>query len=414
MPRNKGYAPMKPRTTTESPIGGNSVQYSPKTMTSSFDESGGGVMVTSLTKKRNGRPPAPPPRYTSPPTIQQRCSTPTDQEMPLVSNASSSSLPIYVDLRPQRHRESDSTPSPEPPQCTGRRRKMRNRREADIMESAWTGKQNPQQQQQLHHQLTQQQEWDIHEKRKIMMGKMKQYKTEGRAVIQSFDSNQTVSSSTCSVPADLLEKRRVLMKTLHKVQSVAGTCSGPGSTASLNTTVSNQWGSNPSAMDGRGRLTSQSSTDSITQLMGGINVTPRRRELPETPTRPSSIQQFLFDGGGKAGIVRQQSLVVVGNNNSNSMGTDRVTRKSQLSFMRSQSLEQGNMPSSPPVLKGANGMMFKHGLSVIHSTSADSNESVVWWQRYLSTTLWCFKVHYCYIYHGFLSHSHLNWSPVHS
>ena len=360
-------------------------------------------MMTSLTKKRNGRPPAPPPRYTSPPTVQQqqRSGTPpsAEQDMPLVSNASFSSLPIFMELKHQRNRDSDSTPSPEGPYGNGRRRKARNKRETDLMETYWASAPDQLSQQQQQHQqhvyqqpqpLSRQQtlDWDIHEKRKVLMGRMKQFKTEGRGVVQSFDSNQTNSSSTVSVPADLLEKRRVLMKTLHRVQSVTGSAnvemgSPQGSSPTLNRTQSQQWGSASSAMGGRARLTSQSSTESTSR-----RVSPKRRELPMTPTKPSSIQQFLLEGGGQAGIVRQHSLVVV-DNSSNPLGERQLAKgRAQPAFLRSQSMDQQQQqhghsigPSLPTVLKGGSGgmgMFKKSGLSVIHSASTEtSNESVV-------------------------------------
>lgn len=416
MPRNKGYAPMKPRT-IDSP--NSSVQYSPNIMTSSVDE--GGMMMTSLTKKRSsGRPPAPPPRYTSPPTAQQRAdNSPSpqqqQQEMPLVSinsHASSSSLPIFADRKHQQQRrshqqqqkqqDSDSTLSPDVPlpqdgAGVGRRwKQLRNRRETDLIGSDWLSAPDSLSQQQKQQclqqqQLIQQQQWDIHQKRKVLMGRMKECKTEGTSnnMHVSMDSSHTAGTgSTGSVPADLLEKRRVLMKTLHKVQSVAGPMAGAA--APLPSAVGDKWGSFPSAMERRARLTSQSSTESAAAHVGGrqqdfITLAPKRRELPETPTRPSSIQQFLNEGGGKAGIVRQQSLVVVsdGGGIGSPVRSERLVSQSRPAYLRSQSMEQGSyVPRSPPAMQkaaGANhGMMFKNGLSIIHSGSLDtSNESVV-------------------------------------
>ena len=99
MPRNKGYAPMRARS-TESPVNNVMMMEQATSVANQnclFDGgfNGGGGVPKSTTFKivDKPRPPAPPPRYTSPPT---RASAPSNgdpmSEMPLVSAASCHSV----------------------------------------------------------------------------------------------------------------------------------------------------------------------------------------------------------------------------------------------------------------------------------------------------------------------------------
>jgi hypothetical protein len=215
MPRNKGYAQMKAASMASA--------SSPYTMTKAD-------RTMSTTSIKRPRPPAPPPRYTSPPTAtammhEDAANEEREAEMPLVSsnNDRNGSRRMYLGSGwDEDNNGSDGGSS----SCSGtgggseggaqrRRRGGRQRSPARSDDGCGGGGEarRMMMMEQDH------QRFDITEKRKHMMGQMRQCQT------QDMNSPGGDGGATY-VPPALLEKRHLLMTTLKKIQSVNAFASG--------------------------------------------------------------------------------------------------------------------------------------------------------------------------------------------
>ena len=304
MPRNKGYAPMHPARSMDSPIN-----------TSSF---------------KSAERPMPPPRYTAPPSRSATdaanffgssgmTSSSADRqmtvEMPLVSCSAANGNP-----RPSSSESNSSEPARKPSkQLSYAGQPLRRRLTASILsqEPQWSS---------LPEQDAAMEEsnlggkravsMDIHEKRKMMMSKMREHKT----MMGPSMSYQSQSS----VPQDLLERRRVLQRTLQKVQSVGHWASLPSamnqnSQASPTPPVSHSPSADMEYLDRNPRPRPEVNPNrklmrcNSAALVGHSQV--KRRELPKTPTLVSplvkqhSLVANLVGGSNAFGYRSQNSLV---------------------------------------------------------------------------------------------------------
>ena len=370
MPRNKGYAPMRARS-SDSPINTSSFTNSPTNSSSAVQNSG--QSKVSSTFKVRYPPPAPPPRYTSPPTRAgqfNNSNNPLDQpllmdrddptftassDMPLVSSDHlTSSLPLL-------RRPSDST-SPEVPidelasngkgsRDVERRKKLRNKRTEQIFMSrdpTWSSL--PEALEEIDETSTAEQvipkstnanyrncisrehsteQEDIHEKRRIMMSKMKLYRTQGAFTgyrKNSPGSDLMADDNNTVVPSELLKKRRVLLKTLSRVQltqprqvwnresynNLRGVCSSEnllqGSEIKRSPSLKNPSSSGNLSHPNRKQLVRWHSSSYFPQshevdtCESNLN---RRRELPQVPV-PSSRQSTRV----LPSLVRHNSVLV--------------------------------------------------------------------------------------------------------
>ncbi len=211
MPRNKGYAQMRAKSTespNDSPLGGNARE---------------GTSTFRIERPR----PQPPPRYTATPTMNtEPGSSFCSAEMPLVSSEQRRS----VSSLPSVGKRSRSPPSPaaEGPQTQQaqavqqmRHQKIKHRRTAELMDqrSGWSSVPETIGEEEEHEPLAvdprRSMTMDIHEKRRIMMGSFRKVNTHSSPQVNS--SNEDAGGT--DVPPELLQKRKVLMKTLNQVRS---------------------------------------------------------------------------------------------------------------------------------------------------------------------------------------------------
>lgn len=184
MPRNKGYTPMRAATVTESPI-------------NTFKMDSFNTMTT--------------PRYTSTPTQQQQQQN--ELEMPLVSESENEDE-FNSNVANKVLRRADSGMVLRP------KMGLKNRRAGELMEegnNSWSSlpetigeELEDEDDDKLDTMSLRSTQMDIHEKRRMMMAKMRTYKTQVGFVTPKENNN---------VPPELLEKRRVLQKTLNQVRS---------------------------------------------------------------------------------------------------------------------------------------------------------------------------------------------------
>ncbi len=300
MPRNKGYAPMRARS-TDSPVN---------------DDSGGvgGVQTTPLDavhrqhssssfKIRGSSAPQPPPRYTSPPT---RASALRGEgagggggggaEEPLLGARHSSNQ------HPHQHQHQDSMPlvsrrgggggggeGGSLPAAfrarsstnfgfglggthhgslrgiRGRRGGMQNRRTRELRENAECWSSAPEEIQEEDEVMEAESDSamldgameDIHEKRRRMMGRMRacrtqqhlDYTTSSPDIFRRRSPDQ--DGGGASVPQGLLERRRVLLKALKTIQTDAPATPTPTASTSSGSDRNKDWNSLPGSFDRR-------------------------------------------------------------------------------------------------------------------------------------------------------------------
>lgn len=200
----------------------------------------------------------------------------------------------YSPSKHHRKSSSESTPSPEP----GLRQPMKHRRTVTISnEPHWSSL--PEQPEYAEDQddplepgngpgVRRTSSMNIHEKRRVMMAKMREHKTlQGAHMFNLPSQGQVRRDDGAPVPPELLERKRILQRTLQRVRSQQNWSSLPSAMNRSesatpppfpNTSTGNPVGPRsryPPHPDGRKLMRCNSAAI--------VNSAPKRRELPRTP-----------------------------------------------------------------------------------------------------------------------------------